>query len=205
MVLAAASNRRSESRAEISRLREELQTQRSTGSESATAGDEQSPAHSGSSLAERLDQMEEDQQLLSAKVDTSTRPRLRAPRSTGCVSRDCCCSICSATAARSTIRTCPRVATARTRRFLGFGRRHPAAVRSWVLKSSARTCWAHAPAETSTSISGVAFPLPKTAWIPGSCACVRQPVRLDWNDTSIDRGAGPVVPSLRSRPPRLLQ
>jgi len=58
------------SRAEITRLREELEARHSA-AENATV-DEQSPAYGGSTTAQldqRLDHLEEDQQLLSGKID----------------------------------------------------------------------------------------------------------------------------------------
>ena len=67
-----------ESRAEISRLRLELQAQRSPGGESTATGDEMSAAHNSSSLAERLGQVEEDQQLLSAKVDQQEQTKVES-------------------------------------------------------------------------------------------------------------------------------
>jgi len=71
------------SRAEITRLREELETHRAT---SAAAGenasiDEQSPAYAASTttqLEQRLDHVEEEQQLLSGKIDDQYQTKVES-------------------------------------------------------------------------------------------------------------------------------
>jgi hypothetical protein len=66
------------SRAEITRLREELETRHSA--DNATV-DEQSPAYGAPTtvqLAQRLDHVEEDQQLLSGKVDDQYQTKVES-------------------------------------------------------------------------------------------------------------------------------
>jgi hypothetical protein len=68
------------SRAEITRLREELETRRAV-SPATPPVDEQSPAYAASSdaqLAQRLDQLEEDQQLLSGKIDDQYQTKVES-------------------------------------------------------------------------------------------------------------------------------
>jgi hypothetical protein len=62
------------SRAEISRLREELAEGRSSDGANATV-DEQSPAYASNA---QLDQLEEDQQLLSSKLDTQYQTKVES-------------------------------------------------------------------------------------------------------------------------------
>ena len=66
------------SRAEITSLREELASEH--GSSAANAAvDEQSPAYASSSqLQQRVDQLEEDQQLLSSKLDTQYQTKVES-------------------------------------------------------------------------------------------------------------------------------
>ena len=67
------------SRAEITRLREELEARHSA-AENATV-DEQSPAYGGSTtaqLAQRLDHVEDDQQLLSGKIDDQYQTKVES-------------------------------------------------------------------------------------------------------------------------------
>ena len=69
------------SRAEISRLREELEIQRNSGSSAASTVDEQSPAYPAATtaqLAQRLDHVEEEQQLLSGKVDEQYQTKVES-------------------------------------------------------------------------------------------------------------------------------
>lgn len=73
----------SESRTEISRLRQELQAQR-VGSNAVqaadAAGDEPSPAHTDSlaQLGQRLDNLEEDTQMLSGKIDEQHQTKVES-------------------------------------------------------------------------------------------------------------------------------
>ena len=67
------------SRAEITHLREELETRRNAGD--ATIVDEQSPAYTSSTTAQleqRVDQVEGDQQLLSGKVDDQYQTKVES-------------------------------------------------------------------------------------------------------------------------------
>jgi hypothetical protein len=65
------------SRAEIGRLREELAVERSSNGSNATV-DEQSPAYTSAQLEQRVDQLEEDQQLLSSKLDTQYQTKVES-------------------------------------------------------------------------------------------------------------------------------
>jgi len=65
------------SRAEIGRLREELATERGNNA-SNSAVDEQSPAYDAAQLQQRVDQLEEDQQLLSSKLDTQYQTKVES-------------------------------------------------------------------------------------------------------------------------------
>ncbi len=68
------------SRQEIMRLREELEVSRSNGSAAAPV-DEQSPAYTGATVAQmqqRLDHLDEDQQLLSGKIDTQYQTKVES-------------------------------------------------------------------------------------------------------------------------------
>ncbi len=67
------------SRTEITRLREELETRRNAGE--ASIVDEQSPAYTSSTtaqLAQRVDQLEGDQQLLSGKIDDQYQTKVES-------------------------------------------------------------------------------------------------------------------------------
>ncbi len=71
------------SRAEITRLREELETQHAntTSSGTATTIDQESPAYSTATtahLAQRLDHIDEEQQLLSGKIDDQYQTKVES-------------------------------------------------------------------------------------------------------------------------------
>ena len=71
------------SRVEVSRLRQELETQRegTLAAAAGTASDEPSPAHlspATAQLDQRLDHIEEDQQLLSGKIDEQYQTKLES-------------------------------------------------------------------------------------------------------------------------------
>ena len=65
------------SRAEIGRLREELAVERGGNASNATV-DEQSPAYDAAQLQQRVDQLEEGQQLLSSKLDTQYQTKVES-------------------------------------------------------------------------------------------------------------------------------
>jgi len=67
------------SRAEITRLREELEARRAAGNEAATI-DEQSPAYPSTTaqLEQRLDHVEETQELLSGKIDDQYQTKVES-------------------------------------------------------------------------------------------------------------------------------
>ncbi len=65
------------SRAEIGRLREELAAERGANASNATV-DEQSPPYASAQLQHQVDQLEEDQQLLSSKLDTQYQTKVES-------------------------------------------------------------------------------------------------------------------------------
>lgn len=68
-----------ESHAEITRLREELQSSRAAESNSQNAVDEQSPRYADTAqLAHRVNQVADDEQLLSAKVDEQYQTKVES-------------------------------------------------------------------------------------------------------------------------------
>ena len=70
-----------DSHAEITRLRQEIETQRGNATAAESTGlDEQSPGYAGSTatLEQRLEHVEEDQQLLSGKIDDQYQTKLES-------------------------------------------------------------------------------------------------------------------------------
>ncbi len=71
-----------DSHAEVTRLRQELETERAVATTPESTGvDEQSPAYAGSTTAQleqRLEHVEEDQQLLSGKIDDQYQTKLES-------------------------------------------------------------------------------------------------------------------------------
>jgi hypothetical protein len=70
-----------DSHAEITRLRQEIETQRGNATAAESTGlDEQSPGYSGltATLEQRLEHVEEDQQLLSGKIDDQYQTKLES-------------------------------------------------------------------------------------------------------------------------------
>jgi len=65
------------SRMEIGRLREELATERGNNSAAATI-DEQSPAYTTAQLQQRVDHLQEDQQLLAGKIDEQYQTKVES-------------------------------------------------------------------------------------------------------------------------------
>ena len=180
------------SHAEITRLREELESRRMEAETSNAGGIAQpSPAYrldyraswsSGWSMSKKTSNCS------PGRSTTNTRPRSRAPRSIAFASRESCCSTCLATAARSITRTC----------LPGRRRPHPMDSSGSVggtMRQSILGFEAFGPdflgAHTSANVNfdfGGGFPATDNGVNSGLVRLRTAAVRLDWKDTSVIAG-----------------